>query len=297
METTIIHVTDVHGDLDRIGEAVKKAPPYSIVAVSGDIHDWDARRAKPEELEAHLKTLRQLAAMAKQKGCYLVVCSGNHDAWAATRPYHWLAIQEDNLLGDFSNAILNLNGVETIVTCFPWRQAEGQAQEGVIVTVRKPPLRADIEAQGRIRQMLAEGRRWQMEKARPWVWLHHNPPSKTAASGGRDASDILVDWIHEFHPTAVLSGHIHTAPFIDGGSPLSYLGTTLVSNPGTTKATVRLNQISITQEGGAWKAAAKWSTASLISGYNPGPVQGDTGESPAIIIGQLKIPDRLKSRG
>jgi Icc-related predicted phosphoesterase len=42
----------------------------------------------------------------------------------------------------------------------------------------------------------------------------------------------LVEWIRQFEPDLVLSGHIHNAPFVPRGSWIDRIGRTWVFNPG-----------------------------------------------------------------
>jgi hypothetical protein len=68
-----------------------------------------------------------------------------------------------------------------------------------------------------------------------WIWLHHNPPAQTpvAWTGKKDGGDsVIVDWIGQYQPDYVFSGHIHNAPFYAEGSWRTRLGKTWVFNPG-----------------------------------------------------------------
>jgi Icc-related predicted phosphoesterase len=68
-----------------------------------------------------------------------------------------------------------------------------------------------------------------------WVWLYHSPPAGTVLcrDGRREFPDqALADWIGEHSPDVVLCGHIHQAPWIEGGSWHARLGSTWVFNAG-----------------------------------------------------------------
>jgi Icc-related predicted phosphoesterase len=68
-----------------------------------------------------------------------------------------------------------------------------------------------------------------------WVWLYHSPPAGTVLcrDGRREFPDqALADWIGEYSPDVVLCGHIHQAPWIEGGSWHARLGSTWVFNAG-----------------------------------------------------------------
>ena len=68
-----------------------------------------------------------------------------------------------------------------------------------------------------------------------WVWLYHAPPAGTALchDGQREFPDHdLVGWIEEHRPDLVFCGHIHQAPWAEGGSWHARLGQTWVFNAG-----------------------------------------------------------------
>ena len=68
-----------------------------------------------------------------------------------------------------------------------------------------------------------------------WAWVYHSPPSGSALSwnGRREyGDDALAEWITRFQPDFVLTGHIHQAPFANGGAWFDRIGETVVFNPG-----------------------------------------------------------------
>jgi Icc-related predicted phosphoesterase len=70
---------------------------------------------------------------------------------------------------------------------------------------------------------------------RQWVWVYHGPPdaSPTSWTGNRHyGDDELNRWIGRHRPDIVLCGHVHQAPFVDGGSWIDRRATTAVFNPG-----------------------------------------------------------------
>jgi Icc-related predicted phosphoesterase len=73
------------------------------------------------------------------------------------------------------------------------------------------------------------------ERPDRWVWVYHSPPAGTVLcrDGRREFPDHeLAGWIDAHRPDVVLCGHIHQAPWVDGGSWHARLGSTLVINPG-----------------------------------------------------------------
>ena len=119
---TILHLTDPHGRLSHLQRAIERAPGHSLIAVSGDLRDWNGP-ATVAQLEETLAELRKLAAQAAAKGACVGVVSGNHDDWCGSSfpEAYWLDVQEESLHGDFTNTILKLDGEEVILTCMPWR--------------------------------------------------------------------------------------------------------------------------------------------------------------------------------
>jgi hypothetical protein len=74
-----------------------------------------------------------------------------------------------------------------------------------------------------------------VDRPERWVWVYHSPPAGTVLcrDGRREFPDqALADWIGEHSPDVVLCGHIHQAPWIDGGSWHARLGSTWVFNAG-----------------------------------------------------------------
>ena len=60
-----------------------------------------------------------------------------------------------------------------------------------------------------------------------WIWIHHAPPDKSPTSwgGARYFGDAeLAQWIVEYQPDIVLSGHVHQSPFVTDGSWVDRIG-------------------------------------------------------------------------
>ncbi len=54
-----------------------------------------------------------------------------------------------------------------------------------------------------------------------WIWIHHAPPANAATSwSGRQSfgDKDLVQWIEDYSPDIVFSGHVHQSPFVQNGS-------------------------------------------------------------------------------
>ena len=181
---------------------------YELLIIGGDLLDLSSAldlEVQIVVIEKYLSRLRQLTRV--------VVSSGNHDGdsrnaadesiaqWILKAKAPQLCVDADCLeLG------------ETLITVCPWWDG--------------PVSRGSLEA------LLAR------DAAKPksrWVWVHHAPPDRSTVSwtGRKFAGDeFLVDWIRQYQPDLVLSGHIHNAPFYEAGSWVDRLGRTWVFNPG-----------------------------------------------------------------
>ena len=78
-------------------------------------------------------------------------------------------------------------------------------------------------------------RRSRQDRAELWIWIHHAPPDKSPTSwgGARYFGDTeLAQWIVEYQPDIVFSGHVHQSPFVKDGSWVDRIGPTWVFNAG-----------------------------------------------------------------
>jgi hypothetical protein len=74
-----------------------------------------------------------------------------------------------------------------------------------------------------------------VDRPQVWVWVYHPPPSgsPTAQSAKREyGDDDLRAWMEELKPDIVLAGHVHDAPFVNGGSWVDRVGQTWTFNAG-----------------------------------------------------------------
>ncbi len=73
------------------------------------------------------------------------------------------------------------------------------------------------------------------KRGKRWIWIHHAPPAKSPTSWGGDRyfGDVeLLEWIEQYRPDMVLSGHVHQSPFVKDGSWVDRIGPTWVFNTG-----------------------------------------------------------------
>lgn len=204
----ILFVADLHYTLKQLDWMVDQASRYDAVAIGGDLLDLGSSLDLDIQIVVMEKYFERL-----QRETVLIVGSGNHDgdsrnladesvaAWLRTAKAPRVYVDGDS--AEFSGVL---------ITVCPWWDG--------------PVSRAEVEA-------LLE-----RDAAKPksrWIWIHHAPPDRSPVSwtGRRFGGDeFLVKWIDRFQPEAVLSGHIHNAPFHSRGSWIDRLGKTWVFNPG-----------------------------------------------------------------
>lgn len=204
----MLFVADLHYTLKQFDWMIAQAARYDAVVIGGDLLDI----ASSLDLDIQIVVLEKYLDRLRRE-TVLIVSSGNHD-------------------GDSRNAADESIAAWLRAAKAPQVFVDGDSAEfpGVLITVCPwwdgPVSRAEVEA-------LLE-----RDAAKPkskWIWIHHAPPDRSPVSwtGRRFGGDeFLVEWIARFQPEAVLSGHIHNAPFHAQGSWIDRLGKTWVFNPG-----------------------------------------------------------------
>jgi hypothetical protein len=144
-----------------------------------------------------------------------VICSGNHDLDSRNsqgeKVSTWLlGPQNEGLISDGQSFMFE----DTLFTMCPW-------WDGPIVKEK-------------IAEQLAQAAE-QAETAKRWIWLYHAPPDKSpvAWDGTKFFGEREVrQWIEQYQPDMVFSGHSHQAPFVPDGSWADRIGKTWVFNAG-----------------------------------------------------------------
>jgi hypothetical protein len=125
------------------------------------------------------------------------------------------------------------------------------------------------------------------EPRNKWIWVHHAPPANSPVSWGGDRyfGDVeLRQWIEQYRPDMVLSGHVHQSPFVKQGSWVDRIGSTWVFNAGQQFGTLPAHIVIDTAA-----AEAIWFSAAGVQG-----VKLDSAvEQP--VPGLPSIPDWLKA--
>lgn len=204
----LLLVSDLHYVLRQFDWVLDRASEFDVVVLAGDLLDISSLVPLETQVVAMQATIRALT-----ERCTTIVCSGNHDLTARNvhgeKSAPWIEAMGTN--GAFVDW-MTLDGDDLRITICPWWDG--------------PATRADVAEQ------LAGDR---PDDGRRWMWIYHYPPDDSPVSwvGNRHIGDRdLTGWIAEHRPDVVLTGHIHDAPFRDGGSWSATMGTTTVINAG-----------------------------------------------------------------
>jgi Icc-related predicted phosphoesterase len=201
-------VADLHYSLPQYDWVTRVADRFDVVIIAGDHLDLSSL----VDLRAQSVVVRKYIDLLKAK-TQLITCSGNHDLDArdafGEKVAGWISA-----LGDCGvpsdGGSFESDG--TLFTICPWWDG---------------PLTRD-----RIAAQLAADA---AKRTGFWFWVHHAPPDKSPTSwaGERYQGDApLLEWITEFAPDLVFSGHVHQSPFTRGGSWVDKIGATWVFNAG-----------------------------------------------------------------
>lgn len=201
-------VADLHYSLPQLDWLVSAAPQFDLVIFAGDALDIGSMVDFRAQIVVVKKYLALLAAQTR-----VILCSGNHDLdernIEGEKIARWISeVRELGIACDGDSLGIG----DTMFTVCPW-------WDGPLVQQRIVEQLRDAAA-GRLRR---------------WIWAHHAPPadSPTSWGGKRFFGDVeLVQWIMQYQPSMVISGHVHQSPFITGGSWFDRLGQTWVFNTG-----------------------------------------------------------------
>jgi Icc-related predicted phosphoesterase len=187
---------------------ISAAPQFDLVIFAGDALDVGSLVDFRAQIVVVKKYLALLSGITR-----VIVCSGNHDlderSPEGEKISRWIGdVRELGIACDGDSLTIG----ETLFTVCPW-------WDGPLVKQRIDSQLREAAA-GRLKR---------------WIWVHHAPPanSPTSWGGKRFFGDVeLVQWIHSYQPSIVISGHVHQSPFIPEGSWFDQLGNTWVFNAG-----------------------------------------------------------------
>jgi len=201
-------VADLHYSLPQLDWLVSAAPQFDLVIFAGDALDIGSMVDFRAQIVVVKKYLALLAAKTR-----MILCSGNHDLDERNadgeKISRWISeVRELGVACDGDGLSID----DTLFTVCPWWDG---------------PL---------IKQRLVEQLRdAATNRPRRWIWVHHAPPAESPTSWGgkRFFGDVeLVQWIMQYQPAMVISGHVHQSPFIRDGSWFDRLGESWVFNTG-----------------------------------------------------------------
>ncbi len=225
----ILLVSDLHYALRQLDWVVNAGPEFDLVVVAGD----SLNIASPVPLEAQSVVMVEYLALL-QASTGVVVSSGNHDLTGpdahGEQAALWLSeVRAASIPTDGDSLVVD----DTLVTVCPW-------WDGPIGRER---LGAQLEADATRRP----GR---------WVWVYHWPPlgSPTCWTGRKDYGDEeLSQWIDEYRPDLVLTGHVHESPFKPDGSWVDRIGGSWVFNAGHQRGPVPARiEFDLTENRATW---------------------------------------------
>lgn len=203
----LLSVSDLHLSGRAFAWLVACAHDYDVIVIAGDTLNGGYQG--PATARPLLDLVEELSRRTT-----VVIASGNHDldgtdhhgeravTWAASARRLGAATDGDLLLTD-----------DLAISVCPWWDGP-HGTETLCAMLRDHADRVG---------------------SRRWMWVHHAPAtgSTTAWDGVHDRGDALVPLLIDCHqPDLVVSGHVHEAPFVDGGSWHDRLGTTRLLNAG-----------------------------------------------------------------
>ncbi|MGQ0699117.1 MAG: metallophosphoesterase family protein [Panacagrimonas sp.] len=203
----VLLTSDLHYQLRQYDWLMGVAAGFDAVAIAGDHID----AFLPVPCAVQIAALRaSFTALARK--CPLLVCSGNHDLnarnAAGEKTADWMeAARGEGIAVDGDTLSID----RTLFTICPWWDG--------------PQARAGVE---RLLERASE------QRSGDWVWVYHAPPEGALSwTGKRHFGDpLLPELLARYAPTAVLCGHIHEAPFREGGSWIERIGKTWLFNAG-----------------------------------------------------------------
>ena len=240
---------DIHYALKQYDWLLSVAPEYDAIVIAGDLLEVASIVQPDAQIVVVRKYLAQLA-----EHCRVVVCSGNHDLNAESASGERIADWFDSLTAlQIVSDGMHTRVQDTMISVFPWWDGP--------------------EAKARIADQL------EAEAPAPddfWLWVYHAPPqdSPTSWGGRRHFGDpALTQWIAQYQPALVLSGHVHQAPFVPGGSWADRIGPTWVFNMGQQPGDIPSHIIVDTaQRKALWNSIAGAEELDLSDGSEPQPL-------------------------
>ena len=223
----ILVVSDLHYTLKQLDWVASVAGDYELVVIAGDLLDIASIVQPDAQIAVVLEYLARISAKTT-----VIACSGNHDLNAVNgfdeRAARWL---EAATTVSVDGTSLELDGM--LITICPFWDGPRSCEQVDAQLAHDAGLVGD----------------------RQWIWVYHSPPngSPTSWTGSRHYGDQeLSDWIAKHQPDAVLCGHVHQSPFVNGGGWFDRVGKTAVFNAGQQPGPVPTFIEIDTDQGLAW---------------------------------------------
>jgi Icc-related predicted phosphoesterase len=200
-------VSDLHYDLRKLDWVLGEANDVDLLVVAGDLLDIGSAVPLDAQITVVLEYLGRFADRTTT-----VACSGNHDLDHRTsndeKAAGWIHEARDRgVIVDGDSTVV---GGWLVTSCAWWEGPE---------TLQRMEAGLASAAKGR------DG---------PWIWVYHGPPEGPLSwTGSRHYGDPELPRLLDEHlPDIVLCGHIHQAPFVDGGAWAEQRGNTWLFNSG-----------------------------------------------------------------
>ncbi|MBL8903442.1 MAG: metallophosphoesterase [Rhizobiales bacterium] len=201
-------VADLHYSLPQFDWVLNVAGDFDLVIIAGDHLDLSSL----VEGRAQTVVIRKYIELMREK-TKVVVCSGNHDLdsrdLTGEKVAKWIVdLAQHDVPSDGASLVFE----DTLFSICPWWDG---------------PLTRD-----KIGEQLAADA---LKRTGRWFWVHHAPSDKspTSWSGSRYLGDnSLLEWVIQYKPDMVFSGHVHQSPFVKDGSWVDRIGDTWVFNVG-----------------------------------------------------------------
>ena len=202
-------VSDLHYSLNQFDWVLQNASKYDLIIIAGDLLDITGIADLRAQILVINKYVQKLSAITN-----IMVCSGNHDLDSLNRegekiPSWLVALKKHGARCD----------------------GDGFLQENFYFSIC-PWWDGPLEKERFLNWIEDQSKAYGQNK---WIWVHHAPPkmSPTSWSGKKCLGDLdLRLLIEKYQPYAVISGHIHQSPFVDGGSWVDRIGETFCLNAG-----------------------------------------------------------------
>lgn len=204
----ILLVADLHYTLPQLDWLVGAAAGFDLVVMAGDHLDISSTVSLESQSVVISRYVELLRAMGP-----VAVSSGNHDLTGpdsnGEQCAGWIdRVRAPGVVADGESVEID----DTLITVCPWWDgAHGKAAVAA--------------------QLASDSAR----RPRNWVWVYHWPPddSPTSWTGRGHYGDAdLVEWIRQYRPNVVLTGHVHQSPFKPAGGWADRVENTWIFNAG-----------------------------------------------------------------